>query len=187
MDAALGNGVTVSTYAPTGEVRIDFPICTWPDRRGGGSLVLSWLSALSNKGQFGNRIVFNHQRTLQFVDATTIVERGFHGLEVEWTKSGGVWSNSECGNHDTLTEVSLGIFEIEDKYGDVWRFDANGMPDYFEDRNGCQDNYTYSGDEWTGFTDNRGKSWTIGQDLDDYIDEFSGSPTTGSTTTGAGT
>ncbi len=142
------------------------------------TLSLTWRSMTSGDMQFGNGWLFSHLRTLEITQSETVIyDRRPDGIMTTWTLDNGTYITSDCSIHDSLVKNGSGFFEIQGKYGDVWEFDANGMPSVYEDSSGNALTYTFSGYLWTGFTDDRGKSYTIhhdGNDRIDYIEDPTG-------------
>ena len=177
-----GNGAfSFDVSNRTGYVRMYAHLGSFPGRLGSFDFGVMFRSDLSGETQAGGGAILSFENTVQetvlnqgdptALNGTMVVWRTSGGLEVTYYAdgSGGFYTN-DCNITHELTHNSP--YKLTDKHGNEMLFDNNGMPDKYTDRNGNIVDFTYSNYVCTGFTDTRGKTWTVSQNADGYTDEI---------------
>lgn len=155
----------------TGELSIVIPLFTTPGMLTTHAISLMWTSMNSGKSEFGNRVIPSWENTMKAVSGSVAEWRRPDGLMVTWTRSGSVWSTTDCNVHETLTTNGSGNFVLTGLRGDVMTFDANGMPASYADANSNALTFTYSSLKLSTIVDDRGQTiLTAHHDANDFID-----------------
>jgi len=164
--------------ARTGELFWHHHLFTTPGVLGENVFGLTWRSMVSGRTQFGRGWIPSWEITAEYVLINAGDPDGNGGHAVDVRRPTGridrfLWDGSAYGGPDdvtdTLTTDVSGDYVLSDKHGNEWQFDSNGMLDIFEDRNGNQTDYDRTGYKLTGWTDDRGNSYTVTVDADDYV------------------
>jgi len=165
----------------TGELFVDLNLFRTPGVLGGNVFALRWRSEVSGLTQTGLGMLPSWEHTVEKVILNSQNPEGNGGHEVRWRRPDGLlvtydwdgtaYSTLDCSIHDTLSKNGSGNYVITGKWGATKLFDANGMPDKYTDRNGNVLDFTYNSSyQWTAFTDDRGRTYTIHHDADGFID-----------------
>jgi hypothetical protein len=96
----------------TGELSVVIPLSTTPGMLTTNALSLLWTSMNSGTSELGNRVIPSWENTMKAVSGTVAEWRRPDGLMVTFTKSGGVWSSTDCNVKSTLTTNGSGDFVL---------------------------------------------------------------------------
>ena len=165
----------------TGELRWHFPLFSTPGMVETHEFSLLHRSTISGRTQFGQGVIPAFFPTAQKVilDANNPNGNGGHkvvlrletGQVAEFLWGGSSYSTTACSFHSTLTKNGSGNSVLTDLHNNAWVFDSNGMPDTYTDRNGNVLDWTFNGSlQWTGLTDDRGRTYTVHSNTAGYID-----------------
>ncbi len=155
----------------TGEFLRDFFLFDTPGMNERNVFSLRYRSMISGVTQFGRQVIPSWWTMIDVYNGDANVDVYLPtGQIIPFVLASGYYWTTACGFRSTVTKVS-GVFYLTDKWGNQWAFDAQGMPDTYTDRNGNVWDFTFnSSRQWTGYTDDRGRSYTIHTAANGFID-----------------
>jgi len=175
---AKAAGSRLSVDVRTGELFYDLFLFSTPGVVEDNVFALRWRSMISGSTQMGNGMIGSWETTANYVLLNAGAPNGPSGHRVDIRRPSGrvdafLWNGTAyvapADVFDTLTTVS-GLYRLTDKWGNRIDFDTRGMPATYTDRNGNADAATYNAlYQMTGYTDDRGKSYTTSQNLNGYM------------------
>jgi len=140
---------------------------------------LRWRSMISGSTQVGRQMLPSWETTVKYVVLVPLNPTGNGGHRVDVRRPSGridafTWNGTAyvapSGVFDTLTTNGSGNYVLTTKQGFSKTFDANGMPAADDTPNGNTDTWTYNSSyQWTGLTDDRGKTYSISSNGSGYI------------------
>ncbi|HEX5030250.1 MAG TPA: RHS repeat-associated core domain-containing protein [Candidatus Eisenbacteria bacterium] len=175
-----GKCCDVTVDVRTGELFWDKVLFTMPGVVQDNVFAIRWRSMIGGASQLGSGMLPSWETTAQYVVLDQAVPNGPNGHRVDIRRPTGrvdafVWSGTAytapSDVFDTLTTVS-GNYRLTDKWGNQINFDGAGMPATYVDRNGNTDTFTYTSYKMTGLTDDRGQSYTIVHNGNNYITQI---------------
>jgi RHS repeat-associated protein/uncharacterized repeat protein (TIGR01451 family) len=111
-------------------------------------------------GPFGRSWSHSFEYALTAPITDTLVIKGPGGTARRFTRiPGGSWQASP-GDFGRLQEISGG-YQLREKDGPVWQFDANGRLTSIQEPNGKRISLTYTSDKLTGIAHSNGQSFTL--------------------------